>query len=298
MSSPDNPQFEPQPPPTTEAQPPVVDPFATESIATDPNAPANLAPASVPPPPVESPVWNGWDVLGIFVLAIVSMVVLQFAVLVAAQRFAYPKLSLGDLTEKPIVLLVSQFLIYIPIAAFMFLLVEGKYHVPFWQAIRWNWPRSAWKMLGVGVALLLALSAFQSLLPMPKDTPFEHLFDRPRDAYLLSLLAVTLGPLMEELFFRGFMYPVLARRMGAVWAVLLSALPFGLIHLPQYGWAWAAGLVIFLVGVACGAVRAVTKSVGASFLVHVGYNGTQMVIALVATQGFRHLDKAMLVNFR
>ena len=93
--------------------------------------------------------------------------------------------------------------------------------------------------------------------------------------------------MMEELFFRGFMYPVLARRMGVAWAIALTALPFGLIHLPQYGWAWGAALIIVLVGVVCGVVRAATRSVGASFLVHAGYNGAQMMIAIVYTHGFR-----------
>jgi len=138
--------------------------------------------------------------------------------------------------------------------------------------------------------MFFALGLLQNLLPMPKDTPFAHLFDRPRDAYLLSIIAVTLGPLMEELFFRGFMYPVIARRMGVAWGIGLTALPFGLIHLPQYGWAWGAALVIFLVGVVCGVVRGVTKSVGASFLVHAGFNGTQMLLALVATHGFKHME--------
>jgi hypothetical protein len=49
-----------------------------------------------------------------------------------------------------------------------------------------------------------------------------------------------------------------------------------------------------MVGVVCGVVRAVTGSVGASFLVHVGYNGTQMIIALVVTHGFRHVEKAIV----
>jgi uncharacterized protein len=239
-------------------------------------------------------VWTGWDVLAIAALTFLTMVVLQLGVLLAAHRWSYPHENMSEVAQKPILLLVSQFLIYVAVAACMIMMVEGKYQVPFWQAIRWNWPRAEWKLLGLGVVLLLALSMLESLLPLPKDTPFEHLFDRPRDAYLLSLIAVSLGPLMEELFFRGFLYPVLARRMGVVWGILLTALPFGLIHLPQYGWAWGAALVIFLVGVVCGAVRAATKSVAASFLVHVGYNGTQMIIALVATHGFRHLEKAII----
>jgi membrane protease YdiL (CAAX protease family) len=260
--------------------------------APDPFAAASAAPFPSAPPPVENPAWNGWDVLLIAGLTVVTMVVLQLAVLLVAHRLWYPDESLADVSKKSILLIASQVLLYIPVAACMVVLVEGKYHVRFWQAIRWNWPRAEWRLLALGAVMFFALGLLQSVLPMPKDTPFEHLFDRPLDAYLLSIIAVTLGPLMEELFFRGFMYPVLARRMGMAWGVVLTALPFGLIHLPQYGWAWGAALVIFLVGVVCGVVRAVMKSVGASFLVHAGFNGTQMLIAIVMTQGFRHMPKA------
>jgi len=85
---------------------------------------------------------------------------------------------------------------------------------------------------------------------------------------------------------------VLARQTGTVLAVLLTSLPFGLIHYLQYK-SWAAVLVITLVGVVLTVVRAVTKSVAASFLVHVGYNGTLMVLAALATDGFRHMDNAV-----
>jgi len=286
LSSSDNPQFEPQPMVTVEPQAPM-------PITPDPFVPVGLAPGPTAPPPVENPVWSGWDVLLIAVLTFLTMLVLQMLVIVGALWLVYPHSNLAAVAQKPILLLLSQFLIYAAVAACMVMLVEGKYHVAFWRAIRWNWPRSEWKLLGIGAAMMIVLGLLQSLLPMPKDTPFEHLFDRPRDAYLLAIIAVSLGPLMEELFFRGFMYPVLARRMGAAWAIALTALPFGLIHLPQYGWAWGAALVIVLVGVVCGIVRAQTGSVGASFLVHVGYNGTQMLIAVVVTQGFRHMPKAL-----
>jgi len=269
-----------------------VEPEGPLQVTPDPFVP--VSPAPVPTAlPIENPVWSGWDVLLIAVLTFLTTLVLQMVVIVGALWLVYPHANLAAVAQKPILLLLSQFLIYAAVAACMVMLVEGKYHVAFWRAIRWNWPRSEWKLLGIGAAMLIVLGLLQSLLPMPKDTPFEHLFDRPRDAYLLAIIAVSLGPMMEELFFRGFMYPVLARRMGAAWAIALTALPFGLIHLPQYGWAWGAALVIVLVGVVCGVVRAQTGSVGASFLVHVGYNGTQMLIAVVVTQGFRHMPKAL-----
>lgn len=265
------------------------DPLAATSIA-----PASLAPPVTAAPPVENPVWNGWDVLLVVALAFVTILVAQLGILFGAKYFLYRHASLADLAQRPILLLISQFLIDGAVAVLLFLLVEGKYHAPFWRAIRWNWPRPAWRLLALGAIMLLGLSMLESFLPMPKETPFEKLFIRPRDAYLLAIIAVTLGPLVEELFFRGFFYPVLARRWGAGWGIFLTALPFAAMHMPQYGYAWGALLVIFVVGVVCGVVRAATHSVGASFLVHVGYNGSQMLIAIVVTHGFRHMEKAFV----
>jgi uncharacterized protein len=259
----------------------------------EPFPPPGFAPATPAPKAGENPVWNGWDVLVIAVLtALLAFFLVPLLVAFGAQHFVYPHESLLELAQKPALALLSQFLAYVSVALYMVVLIQGKYHRGFWLAVRWNWPGIVGvSMLGVGV-LMLGFDLLGRFLPMPKDTPFEQFFDRPLDAYLLAVFAVTLGPLMEELFFRGFLYPVLAQRLGAVWGILLTALPFGLIHFFQYGRSWGAVLIIFLVGVVLTAVRAVTKSVASSFLAHVGYNGTLMVLAALQTDGFRHMDKA------
>jgi hypothetical protein len=238
-------------------------------------------------------VWNGWDVVLIIGVTFATIFVSQFAILFGAHYVFYPRVSLMDLAQRPILLLLSQYVIDVSVVIYLLFLIQGKYHANFARAIRWKWPKSPWMLLVLGGVMLLVLSVIENLLPMPKDTPFDKLFERPRDAYLLAVIAVTLGPLVEELFFRGFFYPVLARRWGMIWAIVLTALPFALMHMPQYGYAWGALLVIFIVGVVCGTVRATTKSVAASFLVHVGYNGSQMLIALYATRGFTHMPKAL-----
>jgi membrane protease YdiL (CAAX protease family) len=285
LSFSDNPQFEPSPLAKVDPQPPV-------PITEGPSTGSNFASAPSTPP-VENPVWNGWDVLLIVGLALSTIFVSQLAILFGAQRFLYPHTTLSDLAQRPILLLLSQFLIDAAVGLYLVLLVEGKYHTGFWRAIRWNWPKSGWKLLALGAVMLLGLSMLENFLPMPKDTPFEKLFARPRDAYLIAIIAVTLGPLVEELFFRGFFYPVVARRLGAGWGIFLTALPFAAMHMPQYGYAWGALLVILVVGVVCGLVRAITRSVGASFLVHAGYNGTQMLIAVFWTRGFTHMPKSL-----
>ena len=285
MSSSDNPQFEPRP---VNAEPPISVPSAP-----DPFAPADFASIPTQPPPAENPLWNGWDVLLIALLTILTLIVVESLTVLGAGAFVYPHSSFGDVAQKPVLALIGEFLSYIAVAAYMIMLVQGKYHQPFWQAIRWNWRGSAiLKLLGLGV-LTVSLDLLSRFLPMPKTTPFDQFFAHPRDAYLMATFAITFGPLMEELFFRGFLYPVLARRIAVPGAVLLTALPFGLIHYLQYK-SWAAVLVITLVGVVLTVVRAVTKSVAASFLVHVGYNGTLMTLAALATDGFRHMDKVAL----
>jgi membrane protease YdiL (CAAX protease family) len=293
LSLSDNPQFDK--PPNTDPQAPV--PLVVNSFPPPEFPPISPAPISPAPKSDENPVWSGWDVLQIAGLALGSVFVLQALILFGAKRFVYPNATLRDLTQKAVLAILAQLLAYVVVAVFMVTLVEGKYHVRFWQAIRWNWPGNAMvKLLGLGV-LTVALDFLGRFLPMPKNTPFEQFFARPLDAYLISVFAITLGPLMEELFFRGFLYPVIARRLGVVWGVVLTAVPFGLIHSVQYGNAWSAVLIVCLVGVVLTTVRAVTKSVAASFLVHVGYNGTLMFLAALATDGFRHMDKAGMLLF-
>jgi membrane protease YdiL (CAAX protease family) len=96
---------------------------------------------------------------------------------------------------------------------------------------------------------------------------------------------------MEELFFRGFLYPVLARSTGMPIAVLLTAVAFALLHGAQLGFSWGPVLVIFLVGIVLTVVRARKNSVAASVLIHMAYNGAITVAMFAATDGFRHLEK-------
>ncbi len=280
LSSPDNPQVDPQPEPRL---------VMTSADASTSTLFSDALPVTPPP---RDPVWSGWDVLMIAGLTLASIFIVSLGLGLAA-HVLFPKLSLNSAAAE--IAVAAQFISYVMVATFMVMLLQGKYGVPFTKAIRWNWPTIWVKYLGLGVLLLLSITLVSRFLPMPKSTPFEQMFDRRRDAYLIAVFAVTLGPLMEELFFRGLLYPVLARRLGVFWGVVLTALPFGLMHMFQYGYAWGVVLLIFLMGVVCTVVRAVTGSVASSFLVHVGYNGTEMLLLMLATDGFRHMEKAVAV---
>jgi membrane protease YdiL (CAAX protease family) len=289
LSSPENPQFDP--PPNTEPQTPL-------SFAADPFPLPQFQPLPPVPKAGENPVWSGWDVLQIAGLTLLlTLFIVPLLVVVGAHFFAYPHEGWLEVARKPALALLSQLLAYVVVVLYMILLVQGKYHTRFWPAIRWNWPGIAGvSFAGVGV-LMLGFDLLGRFLPMPKSTPFDQFFAQPSDAYLTVAFAVSLGPLMEEIFFRGFLYPVVARRLGIASGILLTALPFGLMHFVQYGYSWGAVLIVFLVGVVLTSVRAMTKSVASSFLAHVGYNGTLMVLAAWSTDGFKHMEKAAVGLF-
>lgn len=240
-------------------------------------------------PRIEDPPFSGWDVLVLVGLTVGAIATLGALVVVFAHFVLYPKIAIGDLAQSTGLAIVTQFLTYLVVLLAMVKLVEMRAG-SFWQPIRWNWPRAWAGFVAGGSILYFGLIGFAQLLPIPKHLPIDRFFDTPRQAMLMSIFAVTMAPLMEELFFRGFLYPVLTRRIGMVASILLTSVAFGFLHGAQLKYSWAV-LVIFLVGVVLTTVRALTKSVAASFLVHVGYNGTLSILLFVATSGFRHLER-------
>jgi len=249
--------------------------------------PAELVPAA----PVD-PAWNGWDVLRLIFVTIVALFVGVFTVLLIARWWFYPHMALGEIARVPLVVVAGQSVAYLLILAYMYILVTRERRRPdFLAAIHWNWPSNIAVYVFVGFALSLALQGLAHLLPMPKELPIDSFFRTPAEAWALGILSVTLAPLVEELFFRGFLYPVLARSLGLPVAVFLTALGFALLHGAQLGFAWGPVLVIFLVGIVLTMVRGKQNSVAASVLIHMAYNGTITVAMFVATDGFRHLEK-------
>jgi uncharacterized protein len=243
------------------------------------------------PLPGENPPWSGWDVLGLALLTVITIIVFLFASTLAAQRLLFPRLPAGEVAKYPLVTVIAQMLAYLVVFAFMIVLAKRGGALSFFAAIRWNWPPLWLLYLIAGATLAFALQGLAHLLPMPKELPIDRFFQTPLEAWALSLFGITLAPLFEELFFRGFLYPVLVRRLGVFAAILLTAAGFGLIHAPQLAQAWAPVLVVFLVGLVLTITRAVTKSVASGLLIHMAYNGTISLLLFLASDGFRHLEK-------
>jgi membrane protease YdiL (CAAX protease family) len=236
------------------------------------------------------PAWTGWDVLAIVMLGTLSFFVLLFLLVLS-----FPGVNLQDKANKvasrPDLAIGLQVVVYLIVLACMYVVVAARTGGDrFWKSIHWNWPARLWPYVLGGLALQAVVLTMEQFFPLPKNTPFDALLKNPNTLAMIAGFSVTLGPLMEELFFRGFLYPVLARRVGMMAAIAITALGFAGVHAPQYGNSLTLISLLFLVGLVIGWVRATRNSVGAGMLVHVGYNGV-IVLALIAAQAAQHWGK-------
>ncbi|MFC5740641.1 CPBP family intramembrane glutamic endopeptidase [Dyella tabacisoli] len=94
----------------------------------------------------------------------------------------------------------------------------------------------------------------------------------------LALIVISIGPLVEELLFRGALLSALLRRLHAGWATALCALLFAAIHLPDLGFLWYALPNLALLGAALVWLRLRSGSIWPAVLAH-GANNMLAVLA-------------------
>src|SRR3954462_8861878 len=159
------------------------------------------------PPPIDNPPWTFREVYFFTVMATFLVPFFQ-GISLGVTRARYPLIPLTDLAHNTRVVLPPQVLAYLALLGGMVLLLRSR-GLHFWKNIRWNWPSSRWlAFLVLGVLLSIVIKATSAFLPLPKQLPIEDFFADTTSAYMLALFGTTLAPLMEELYFRGFLYPV------------------------------------------------------------------------------------------
>jgi membrane protease YdiL (CAAX protease family) len=105
----------------------------------------------------------------------------------------------------------------------------------------------------------------------------------------LALLQVTLGPVLEEVVFRGYLYSLLIWVCGKVargpvlnWLVIATAaIAFALVHFAQPGVSWLQLVCIASTGCLYGWIRCWSASTAPAALSHAAYNLTLHVTASV-----------------
>ena len=129
----------------------------------------------------------------------------------------------------------------------------------------------------------LALGGAASLFTKPildagdlqeRSQDVKRIFDQA-DGLELGLLIVAIlviGPLAEEVLFRGALLRALRRRYSMAWAVWGSALAFALVHVVLDLGSGFAVPALVLLGLVSGWRATQTGTLSQSFFLHVGFN--------------------------
>ena len=227
-----------------------------------------MDPAGRPADP--DPFWN-YEEVALFLGAIFPTFLVS-ALLISTANAILPGLFGGEGMQS----LAFQLLLYVILLGVIHLLFWLRHDRPMWRSLGWTMQfRGAWLCIVSAPFLAVGISLLGTLLDTPMIlNPVETLADGRASMAIIAVFVVFLGPLFEELIFRGFLFPLLRKSFGVVGGILGAAIPFALVHGPQYEWHWQYLVLLTLAGSAFGAMRQWRGSTAASTLLHVSYNLT------------------------
>jgi hypothetical protein len=173
------------------------------------------------------------------------------------------------------------------------MLVTQRGRRPFWRTLGWEFGPKFRFWWAVGTAIVLyIIGAILAKLIGGAPTDIDILVNSTLAVrLLLAILATTSGPLVEEIVYRGILYPSLEKTLGMPWAVTTVSFLFALVHLYQYRNNLGVIVVIVMLSVSLTLIRAYTGRLLPCFIIHVVFNG--IVSVLIVFQPYlEQLDKS------
>jgi membrane protease YdiL (CAAX protease family) len=221
------------------------------------------------PEPKET-VWNFED-LGFFLGSILPSVVVASLV----TRIIPSQAARG---------LAYQSVLYVLILSCLYALARVRHDISFAQATNWTLKfQGAWYCVFGAPVLALTISILGVLLGAPLiPSAVDNLTASDIPLPVVAVFAVILGPLFEELVFRGFLQPLFQQAGGKWRGLIVTSALFSLLHGAQNEWLWQYLLLLFFAGLAFGIVRQHSGSTAAAFLLHMGFNLTPLTSSIVS----------------
>ena len=221
-----------------------------------------------PEPTYPSVPWTARDVwLGLAVLGLLLAAALPFALLARSGSLDF---NLG------LAISLGELLLLVPV----WLLAVRRYGVG-WDSLGLR--SFKWEMIGLGCGLMLLSIAFNfifglflGLFGLRIQPDLIPVFAQLSSPWFLLIGGAIIAPIVEEIFFRGFVFAGLRPRYGWQWAAVISSALFALIHLTP-----TAILPIFLLGYIFAYLYHRSNSVWPAILMHSATNALALGAAYV-----------------
>lgn len=180
--------------------------------------------------------------------------------------------------------IVLQILLSLSTLTIVYLIVTQKYKVPFAEAFGLSFDKiHASVSLGLFITAIIILSTtfisvmFSQFTGVEPKNPY---IDMPEEKFKwLTILAIFFAPVVEEIFFRGFMQPAISKIAGPFFGILITAMIFGISHTQYLDYATAI-FSVTTIGLILGIVKYKTGSVMPGIFAHL-FNNLLAVIYIV-----------------
>ena len=278
---------------------PPLPPGELPSLDSSGKVPAAASPLAAPVPGDLDTPWGTLDLVVFFVFALGMLYLLSSLMAVIAMvQFGVPASQIEQFGSTNAGFVVCRQVVWFAcILLYLYAVIRRRTSQPLWRTIGWRGlhlgtlrPAVVVPMLLVGgAALAIAADITSQFYKTAKPLPIQALFTSRHGVEYLAAFAILVAPLAEETVFRGYVYPVLARRFGILAGIAFTGILFGLVHVPQLWGGWGQIVTLVAVGMALTAVRAALRSVFASYLVHLAYNGFLFAGFLMDPNALRHL---------
>lgn len=167
---------------------------------------------------------------------------------------------------------IVQIILSLATLGIVYLFISKKYHINFFESQGINLAYvPKYFTQGVSTSFLIILGTalitylFTSFTEIQDVNPYSDVsIERLR---IISIFAIFLAPIVEEVFFRGFMQPALVKHIGITGGILGTAVIFGVSHTQYLNSSIALASVIFI-GLALGIVRHKSGSIMPGIFAH------------------------------
>lgn len=259
-----------------------------------------VAPGPEPSTPGAAPPAPWIDLLsgiGIWLASLVLMLVLQLAGLVLYGVFQpeiFKEMARGEMTPRvALISLIATFVAQMLTLALAWGVVTRAGQRPFLSTMGWVW--RSWFKLPHAMALTIGMLGVGWLatkfLPH-QETSIDKVLEMGLAVRVTVAVLATLGaPIVEEVVYRGVLYPAIEKAANSSVAVVVVTLLFWGVHVAQY-WGSAAVLVsVFVLSLALTLVRAATGSLLPCVVTHFLFNGIQAIGIIAAPEAIKQVPE-------
>ncbi|MDA1060270.1 MAG: type II CAAX endopeptidase family protein [bacterium] len=149
-------------------------------------------------------------------------------------------------------------------------------------------------LLFIGISILIGIFIILTDIRIPgyqvQDDILPLFGEGLTNLIIAGVLITVVAPLIEEIFFRGFLLRTISGKIGIVWGSIVAALIFAALHMP-----WQSFIPIFILGIIINRIVINSKSLWPAIVFHMLNNAIVFAFLLALENNLIDLEELVIM---